>query len=290
MQELADSDGRYLGEHIAAGYDTSDDAPLVFRDPRDQTGLVANIGALHQVTGAWDAVLHLLSPPPPSPSTPRLLQMLDATRLPVAIIAQCWLAIKPIPPSLAAAYKASVGFGQILRTWLLRHEPTAPPDLAPFLAFVDAEGWLIGKHYVCPGSRRAIAEAWTVLSGDPASDFVESPPMFVQERQDAEPLRDALAAFEGLFFALYSHERSAGSLPSKPMSGVVLQLAHYVSDYRTDDARRLSTDPCVAEFCAELASARDARELFGHYASDRLGPFFGPEENVSRALFERLFG
>ena len=293
MQELPDSEGRYLGEHIASSYDKSEDTPLTFRDPRDQTGLVANVGALRQVTGAWDAVLHLLAPAPPSPGSPRLLQMLDATRVPVALIAQRWLAGKPIPPALAAAYKASIGYGQILRTWLLRGDPTTPPDLHPFLAYVDAEGWLIGKHYVCPGSRRAIAEAWTVLCGDPPSDFVDEPPVFAhdfaQERQDAESLRDALAVFEGLFFALYSHERSTGDLPNKPMSGVVLQIARYVSGYRPEDATRLSANPRLAEFSEELTHTKDARTLFARYASEGLAPLFGPTEHVSRALYARLF-
>ncbi|MFT5354070.1 MAG: hypothetical protein ACI9KE_001270 [Polyangiales bacterium] len=291
MQELPDTDGRYLGEHIASAYDTRDDARLTFRDPRDQTGLVANIGALHQVTSAWATVLHLLSPGPTSqhPPSSRLLQMLDATRTPVALIASRWLEGKPIPPALAAAYKASIGYGQILRTWLLRGVPTEPPDLHPFLAFVDAEGWLIGKDYVCPGSRRAIAEAWTVLCGDPPNDFVEEPPRFLVEAQDATPLRDALASFEGLLFALYSHERALESLPSKPLAGVVLQLAGYVSDYRPMDATRLAADPRVADFVVELGEKDDGRALFARYASEVLRPVLGHDEPVSRALFERLF-
>ena len=280
MQELPDTEGRYLGEHIASGYDTSEDSVLLFRDPRDQSGLVANVGALHQVVGAWDAVLHFLTPAPASPNSSRLLQMLDAARVPVALITRRWMAGKPITPPLAAAYKASIGFGQILRTWLLRDEPRAAPDLHSFLAFVDAEGWLVGKHYVCPGSRRAIAEAWTVLCGDPASDFVDEPPTFVQEKREAEALRDALGYVEGLFFALFAHERAVGSLPKESISGVVLQLAHYVSGYHPEDARRLSSDSRMAKFTAELTHTQDARALFARYATQGLAPFVEPGGNV----------
>lgn len=287
MQELSDTEGRYLGEHIAKGYDASEDAQLLFRDPRDQTGLVANIGALHQVTGAWATVLHLLSPAPGT--SPSLVQMLDSTRMPLALIARRWLRGLPIPPALAAAYKASVGYGQILRTWLLRGEPTEAPDLHPFLAFVDAEGWLIGKDYVCPGSRRAIAEGWVVLCGDPAGDFVEEPPTFVREVQEAKPLRDALGSFEGLFFALYSHERALDTLPSDPMAGVVFQLAAYVSGYRPEDAARLTPDPRVADFARELTHSGDPRTLFARHTSELLAPFSEQDEPASRALFARLF-
>ncbi|MFK8000028.1 MAG: hypothetical protein AB8H86_10540 [Polyangiales bacterium] len=286
MQELADAEGRYLGEHIAAKYDDGEDAQLVFRDPRDQTGLVANVGALHQVTGAWATVLHLLSPAADSPS---LIQMLDATRMPLALIARRWLRGQSVPPALAAAYKASVGYGQILRTWLLRGAPTEAPELHPFLAFIDAEGWLIGKDYVCPGSRRAIAEGWVVLCGDSPSDFVEEPPTFVNEAQDAALLRDALSCFEGLFFALYSHERSVGSLPSVPMSGVVFQLAPYVSGYRPEDSMRLSADSRVADFVRELTPSVDARARFARHASALLAPFAGQDVALDPSLYERLF-
>lgn len=287
MQELADTEGRYLGEHIAKGYDTREDAQLLFRDPRDQTGLVANIGALHQVTGAWATVLHLLSPKPGT--SPSLVQMLDSTRMPLALIARRWLQGLPIPPALAAAYKASVGYGQILRTWLLRGEPTEAPDLHPFLAFVDAEGWLIGKDYVCPGSRRAIAEGWVVLCGDPPGDFVEEPPTFVSEVQEATPLRDALGSFEGLVFALFSHERALDMLPSEPMAGVVFQLASYVSGYRPADAARLTPDPRVADFVRELTRTADARALFARHAGELLTPFSEQDEPLSPTLFARLF-
>lgn len=286
MQELTDADGRYLGEHIASGYDKAEDAQLLFRDPRDQTGLVANVGALHQVTGAWATVLHLLSP---ADSSPSLVQMLDSTRMPLALIARRWLTHQPVPPALAAAYKASVGYGQILRTWLLRGTPPEAPDLHPFLAFIDAEGWLIGKDYVCPGSRRAIAEGWVVLCGDSPNDFVEEPPTFVHEAREAAPLRDALGAFEGLFFALYSHERAQRTLPNIPMSGVVFQLAAYVSGYRPEDATRLSMDPRVANFVRELTPSVDARALFARHASALLAPFSRQDDALGPALFEQLF-
>lgn len=286
MQELTDADGRYLGEHIATGYDTGDDAQLLFRDPRDQTGLVANVGALHQVTGAWATVLHLLSP---TKSSPTLVQMLDATRMPLALIARRWQNGLPVPPALAAAYKASVGYGQILRTWLLRGEPSEAPDLHPFLAFVDAEGWLIGKDYVCPGSRRAIAEGWVVLCGDSPNDFVDEPPTFLGEAQDAAPLRDALGAFEGLFFALYAHRRAQGSLPSIPMSGVVFQLAAYVSGYHPQDAARLTPDPRVADFVQQLTPSVDGSALFTRYANSVLAPFLEQSADLDAELFVRLF-
>lgn len=257
IERTRDESGRALGEHVAGPLPDADFARLKFSDPRDASGLPANVAALASVGPAWPFILHVLVPEHPG----TFAGMLDATRTTTALVTAHVLAGEPIPEALGAAYKVSIGFGLLLRSWALIEGPSEPPSVPGLLATLDSERWLVGQHHVCPGARRAIAEVWSVMLGSPASDF--GPPV---EVADARALRRALSCVEAMLVALHVAGRKHPR-PGDPLDrfsrgsgrlNVALEVADHVIDVSPERASALAPEGLPRAFRAALSADREA--------------------------------
>ncbi|MEM9863867.1 MAG: hypothetical protein AAF938_19865 [Myxococcota bacterium] len=244
LPNLQDADGRHLGEHTARAYaDASAERRLTFHDPRDTSGFPANMAALRQVQAHWGFALALLGAPTRH-ATPAQ-QVLARTGRPRAAAIAAWLQNEAPSGEVAAAYKASLGFGQLIRFWLLDESlgdaRTELPDERGLLALVDAEGWLVGQRHVCPGSRRAIAEGWRVLLGDDPQDYGASAEDVARAGAIAhasEGLARALSAVEGALVSLHVETRVRNVAAFRPRAETIaLQYLRHVTPERAGAAR-----------------------------------------------------
>ena len=158
-----DADGRPLGEQ-ASQHDLGDDV-VACPYPGGRAGRPMNRAALRQVTPHLPVIEERLA---------------GASAKAGATVAGAWaatawatlppcLAPEPVPVAEAAAYKACLGFRQVLGALLLSHDLRGVPlaelgDAGDFLGLLSREGWLVGRHQVCAGSPAQIRRLYDALA------------------------------------------------------------------------------------------------------------------------------
>jgi len=158
-----DTDGRPLGEQ-ASQHDLGDDV-VACPYPGPREGRPMNRAALRQVASHLTAIEERLA---------------GASAKAGATVAGAWaatawatlpagLAPAPVPAPAAAAYKACLGFRQVLGALLLSHDLRSVPlaelgDADDFLGLLSREGWLLGRHQVCAGSPAQIRRLYDALA------------------------------------------------------------------------------------------------------------------------------
>ena len=160
--DLLDEDGRPLGEAGSRLYD--DIETKIERCPYSDSraGEPMNASALRQISDTWK----------------QILQTLCALRGPDRTLGRAWWACMaatlgplihevrspgvPVPRELAALYKTSVGFTQILAHLLLEGEGLADLPLSrlgsrdELLSWLERDRWLHGDVEVCAGTAAMI--------------------------------------------------------------------------------------------------------------------------------------
>lgn len=167
---LRDTQGRPLGEQGAPELytpDIRDERACPFQDARQDAGLPINAAALTQVRQHWRGSLEGISALASAmwgeqeTWSGHQTWVLNACHL----VAPSLLHLSgdgPIPTHVAATYKTSLGFSTVLPSVLMAFPGASDaclqdqwePDL--FFAMLLKEGWLVGNHQVCAGSRAAI--------------------------------------------------------------------------------------------------------------------------------------
>jgi hypothetical protein len=161
--DRCDVAGRPLGEQASrrSGEVHSKLIACPYRDVR--RGVPMNATAYRQVEAHWTAVLAALREATGPTAS-------DAWR---ATCRLRWLPLSlpdPLAEETAAIFKAALGIGRPLTSWLLLNPGSASgslEDLVPseqFLGRLDEEGWLLGSAQVCAGPPARILEAWMALA------------------------------------------------------------------------------------------------------------------------------
>ncbi len=169
ISDWIDADGRPIGEQASpvAYAACRDEVTCPYPDRR--RGLPMSRGGLRQIRAAWPEILAAI----------QHLSVPDATthqawRVTVAVTIAPLLLPRPTPSARSAAYKACIGFNQILAFLLLGAEGLADTPLRDLASpeelceWLDREGWLVGHAQVCAGPMRMIAELFSALCGEGA--------------------------------------------------------------------------------------------------------------------------
>ncbi|MDP2308881.1 MAG: hypothetical protein Q8P18_22860 [Pseudomonadota bacterium] len=181
LRDWVDADGRPLGERASPLY-PPDTRRVACPYAGSREGRPMNVTSLAQVRPHRERNLATLAAAcGPSPTVARLLQGCSAlVALPVA--SRLASPDAPIPVEVAALYKTTIGFHQLLVSLLLDTEalagtPAAELDGAEaLLAALEAGGWLVGQVEVCAGAPADIAATWDVLTGRRPAPAVEPYP------------------------------------------------------------------------------------------------------------------
>jgi hypothetical protein len=155
-----DRQGRPLGEQ-ASRHHLGDDV-VACPYPGDRRGRPMHRAALRQVAPHLDAVRAELSAR--SSGT-----VAGACAAVAHVCLRAELATEPVPVAWAAAYKATVGFRQVLGALLLAHDLRGVPlvelgDGEAFVELLQREGWLHGRRHVCAGSVPQIRDLYRALA------------------------------------------------------------------------------------------------------------------------------
>lgn len=162
--ELLDVDGRPLGEIAAQRYRSTPTelVPCPYDDGR--RGLPMSRSALVPLLTVWPQALALLRRlAGPATVGAAWQACLAINALPL------WLP-EPIPRVHSAAYRAGLGYGQVLAWLLLAEEGMVDRPLSSlgdgrqFHAWLAAEGWLKGHEQVCAGPPALIAVVLDTLA------------------------------------------------------------------------------------------------------------------------------
>jgi hypothetical protein len=248
-RDLIDADGRPIGELASRVYDRIETEVVAcpYRDVR--RGLPMNHTALRQLSSCWDEVLAATSALAGAGATVHRAwwATIAGTTAP-RIHAERFGT--PIPRTLSALYKGSLGFSQVLTAMLMSTDGLADEPLtslgAPeeFLALLDDGRWLVGQVQVCAGPGPMIAQMVEALGGsDP-----ETPPPCLTDLGEATAWAGPAVTWVGLQAAflgaagtwLREHGGDPGDVnryldPTQPWLRGVVQAP----DRRPEHARRL---------------------------------------------------
>ncbi len=288
-----DAGGRPLGERAAERLYLEvphPERPGRFNDRRDDSGLPINVGGLRQVMRRWPwivaAVEALASRQAPEGRAPTLH---DAWRAASMAHSAAYLARfqgGEISEEISSLYKTTLGFSRVFLTLLLDDPARADRGLGEvfgaeaFFELLDEEGWLMGSHQACAGSRASICRLYEAMASPvgseaPAGLALEGVSLLGSRYAELTALGVAMAAATGRVIA-------AGRLDEAPGFGL------------GPEAGVSAGWPQCARICAEVQDAPCVEAV-------RMAPLMGPDGALSlypagaapeslRGFLERLDG
>ena len=249
--DLADEDGRPVGEVASGWYD--DDATELGACPYHDVrhGQVMNVSALRQLSRVWPEVRSTLRWLAGSEATGHAALRAIVTALAVPLAWEAAHPGVPVPRVLSVLFKASLGLSQVTTTLLLADDGVADTpltslgDAKAFSTFLDDGRWLVGQTQACAGSTHRIGQAFEAIAGfgpDPA------PPPALAEFDTARLGDEALETLALQCAAIgwaYQAKRRGEALPAGLPAWVTTPKAPWlrgvsaVPDRRPEHARRL---------------------------------------------------
>ncbi len=254
--DCLDEDSRPLGEQASARYLLAevDERHRRFGDSRDGTGLPCNVAALKQMARAWPVVLHALrSFEPEAPASAHHAWRRAQAATGYARLLALRAPHRALPREVAALYKVTLGFGELLSALLLEEalDADAPAgDEGALMAWLDARPFLVGERQVCAGSRAQIREVWGAIRGRAApSPSLDWSAPWVLPALDATIELAALAA------------AAAGAASAYVMAGRLDEVPSLDDAERQPTALRLLRAEAVPRLCETLRTSRNASAL-----------------------------
>lgn len=170
-----DEQGRAIGEQASPRYDAlpdNEEEHRRFGDARDDTGLPCNVAALRQMTCVWPRLLATLAcfESHRPPTVHRLYRRVSAGTAFARLLA-LRAPTGALPVEVAALFKVTLGFGELLAAALIEGRVDADAPSASLTAgwlneWLDERPWLVGESQVCGGTRGQLARVWASLGGD----------------------------------------------------------------------------------------------------------------------------
>jgi len=289
LRDWQDTDGRPLGERASPLY-PADTRRVACPYSGGRAGLPMNVTALAQVRPHRDHNLAMLAAAcGPNPTVAGLLRACSAL-VAAPVVCRMEAPGAPIPVEVAALYKTTIGFHQLLVSLLLDTEGLAAlpaaelDDSDALLAALEGGGWLVGTVEVCAGAPADFAATWDVLTGrraPPAVAPAPAPlgPWAVEATGLAVALvlatadlltagnREGLDGFGAVGAPVASWPLGARLWRDRPTPWLVAATAR--ADRTASQAAHLfeAAPAPVARFLAEAPRARDHRELEALYLS-----------------------
>jgi hypothetical protein len=289
LRDWPDADGRPLGERASPLY-PPDTRRIACPHAGSRAGLPMNVTALAQVRPHRDRNLATLAAAcGPAPTVADALRACSALIV-APVVCRMAAPDAPIPVEVAALYKTTIGFHQLLVSLLLDTEGLAAlpaselDDSDALLAALEAGGWLVGTVEVCAGAPADFAATWDVLTGRRAPPDVAPYPTprgawAVEVTGLAVALvlatadlltagnRDGIEGFGGPAPPIATWPLGARLWRQRPTPWLVAATAR--ADRTASQAARLfaTCPPAVVRFLAEAPAATDHRELEALYLS-----------------------
>lgn len=174
-----DEQGRPLGEQASARYDAlpqNEEEHRRFGDSRDVTGLPCNVAALRQMTCVWPRLLAALSSfeSERAPTVHRLYRRVSAGAAFAPLLA-LREPTRALPVEVAALFKVTLGFGELLSAALVEGRADADDAGASLDGmwlneWLDERPWLVGESQVCAGTRGQIERVFGALGEECESE------------------------------------------------------------------------------------------------------------------------
>lgn len=283
LRDWVDADGRPLGERASPLY-PPDTRRVACPYAGSRAGLPMNVTSLSQVRPHRERNLATLAAAcGPAPSVARLFQGCSAL-IATPVSSRIAAPGAPIPVDIAALYKTTIGFHQLLVSLLLDTEGLAALPATELdgsealLGALEAGGWLVGQVEVCAGAPADIAATWDVLTGRRLAPAVEPHPTSLGPwATEATGLGVALVLATAELLEVGNREGLDGfGAPEPPIAAWPLGarlwrqrptpwlVAATARADRTPAMVPRLYEACpasVARFVSEAARARDHREL-----------------------------